>query len=217
MIRTWHGSCYAACTCTTSPYQSQRIAREVPSPRLSIGRPAQSSRPGRAATLNNPEHSSSLPVGRRSLMGGCAIWRQTWAQGCALALHVYRAIRPTHHFIQRQTSRHGSAGAAAGYCRVEALAVGKTGRRSMGGLGCLLPYYHLAGRFGVRSSFRAIDGIEAGTSHLVANLIQHRRQRGFQAFAERLPSHSSASVRYAPTGIELGDRKIGNSSQAGQH
>lgn len=85
-------------------------------------------------------------------------------------------------------------------------AVRRTGRR-FAGLGChgrgfspafrgYVPPKHLAGRFGVRSSFRAIDGIEAGSSHLVANLIQHRRQRGFQAFAERLPCHSSAPAVY---------------------
>ena len=73
-------------------------------PACAIGRPACSSRRGRAAAFNNPERPYSLPAGGRSLMGGCASRRQTRAQGGVLALHRNRAIRPTRHFNQRQRS-----------------------------------------------------------------------------------------------------------------
>lgn len=77
-------------------------------------------------------------------------------------------------------------------------ALGRTGRR-FAGLGCFIddvPPKHLAGRFGVRSSFRAIDGIGkrstaplASINHETADHLLHNR-------AEPLKRHLSAPAVY---------------------
>jgi hypothetical protein len=141
---------------TPPAFDHHQIARGVPSPRLSIGRPARPSSPGRAATL--------------SIINN-----------------------------QHQTDSHSRGGAPLGLRCDYRPAVGGIHGRSLfpAARGYDLPDCNLAGRFGVRSSFRAIDGIEAGSSHLVANLIQHRRQRGFQALAKRLPDHFKNSASNA--------------------
>lgn len=110
-----------------------QIARTPPSSCLSIGRPAIPP-VGRAAAINDPEQTPSLPAGGRSLMGGCASRRQTRAQGGVLTMHRNRAIRPTRHFNQRQRSSGTALGLRWGLYRTTC-AVGTTGRR-FAGLGC---------------------------------------------------------------------------------
>lgn len=112
------------CSRRCSVNQLQRIAPAVPSRQSSIGARAESS-PGPGATFNHPERPYSLPAGRRSLMGGCAAWRQTRAQGVANALHRNRAIRSTRHFIQLQMGTDTALGRRLGVCRL-ALAVGES-------------------------------------------------------------------------------------------
>lgn len=154
-----------------------------------------------AATLNNPEQNPSLPAGGRSLMGGCAAWRHTRAQGGTRVLFIYRAIRPTR--LQHQIDNHSRGGAPRWGCCGYRLAVGETGR--FGGLGC-----HRGGCFipavdgydcllqnwpGLRSR-RSLNlrGIEAGSSHLVA-IIHHRRKGVLKRSSERHPSHLSKAFR----------------------
>lgn len=98
-------------------------------------------------------------------------------------------------------------------------ALGRTGRR-FAGLGCFIdvvPPKHLAGRFGVRSSFRAIDGIGkrstaplANTNHSLRNRAQQCLAKGYSHFPmsfrnHRLDSHdanenglTNAETSFAP-------------------
>ena len=75
-------------------------------------------------------------------------------------------------------------------------ALGRTGRR-FAGLGCFIddvPPKHLAGRFGVRSSFRAIDGIGKRSSAPLAQSNHSLRNRAQQCLAKG-NSHFRKSFR----------------------
>lgn len=142
--------------------------------------------PASAATLNNPEQTPSLPAGGRSLMGGCAAWRHTRAQGGTRVLFIYRAIRPTR--LQHQIDNHSRGGAPRWGCCGYRLAVGETGR--FGGLGCMS--FNYGWRHDAVS--RPFFGIGSGCSRSLA-IIHHRRKGVLKRSSERRPSHLSKAFR----------------------
>lgn len=110
-----------------------------------------------------------------------------------------------NHDEQRTTHRRagGSLRIGARGCDASSLARCKTGRLTMGGLGCFtcgylnLGGYDLTlGRASVRPSFRAIAG---GWGALLAPAFQHRRQSHFQCLSERPKRHFRHSVVCAST------------------
>lgn len=118
-----------------------------------------------------------------------------------------------HDHEQRTTHRRGGAPLArlgARGCDAPFLArvILLRGQGSVSGHD-LLP----TGRpFGV-GAFCQFDGIGKRLTAPLANLIHHRRQRAFQGRCQRLPSHSSASVRYAPTRSDSGGQSFGYRGQ----
>lgn len=132
--------------------------------------------------MTAPTHHQFQKFARPLPPGCCAIGDRR----CSLPASV-----ATLNHSQRQTSRHDAAGAAA--CRVEALAVGKTGRR-FAGLGCFIAV-HLVGTVKRPNPFGQFSGIGRRANVPVANIIHHRHQGRFQRFAKGHKRHFPMSFR----------------------
>lgn len=105
---------------------------------------------------------------------------------------------------QERRSRHDAAlGRAAGVCRVDTSALGRTGRHGAG-LGCLQSGF---------SSLTLFLPYLTGAFNSSGPFFHLRRQRAFQGFRQRFPDHFKHSVSVAPTPSDNGGQSLGYRGQ----